>query len=191
MNKDFAARSDTPKGVEALKLHPCHRLDRETTGLIIYAKSPEVQEKIMNQFRDGIIKKKYIAFVRGRMRKYRGFIEGKIIDNEGSRFGEKPKLAKTYYKVLRDFPEYSIVELIPFTGRTNQLRIQLAGLGNPILGERQYAFGKDFAVKFRRLALHACFLQFVHPVSHDEVNLKVRLPRDMEEFTFRAKDRNK
>ena len=74
------------------------------------------------------------------------------------------------------------VVLEPLTGRTNQLRIQLAKIGNPILGDDVYAFRRDFPVKFRRLALHAAFLGFMHPVSRQHIRLKAALPRDMEDF---------
>ena len=86
------------------------------------------------------------------------------------------------YRILKDFDNFSVVELEPLRGRTNQLRIQFAKLGHPILGERVYAFRKDFKVKFRRLALHAYFLSFIHPISNQRLNLKIDLPQDMKEF---------
>jgi 23S rRNA pseudouridine1911/1915/1917 synthase len=164
------------------KVYPCHRLDRETTGLIIYAKSREIQEKIMQEFRRSLVKKKYLAFVRGKLKEKKGILEGYILDEEGKRFREKPKKAKTAYRLLQEFRGYSVVELEPFTGRTNQLRIQLAKIGNPILGERKYAFGRDFKVRFRRLALHAYFLSFIHPVSKERVSLRIDLAVDMKLF---------
>ncbi|MDP2922840.1 MAG: RluA family pseudouridine synthase [Candidatus Omnitrophota bacterium] len=163
-------------------VYPCHRLDRETTGLIIYAKSRDIQERIMNEFRQGKIKKKYIAFVRGRLKQKDGVLEGYVIDSEGKKFGEKPKKAKTFYRVVRQERDYSVAELEPLTGRTNQLRIQLAKIGNPILGERKYAFGKDFKVRFKRLALHASFISFIHPVSNQRLYFKLDFPPDMKAF---------
>lgn len=168
------------------KVFPCHRLDRETTGIVLYAKNASVQECIMNQFRDGLIQKRYTAFVRGSMPHGKGVMAGDIIDKEGKRHGEKPKFAKTFYVVLKSYQGFSVVELRPVTGRTNQLRIQLAQLKCPILGERIYAFGKDFTVNFPRVALHAHLLKFVHPISHDEVSLQVRLPQDMQDFIAHA-----
>ncbi|MDD4954925.1 MAG: RluA family pseudouridine synthase [Candidatus Omnitrophica bacterium] len=163
-------------------VYPCHRLDRETTGLIIYAKSRNIQERIMNEFRQGIVKKKYIAFVRGRLKQRRGMLSGYVIDKEGKRFGEKPKKAKSGFYVLSERNNYSVVELEPLTGRTNQLRIQLADAGCPILGERKYAFGRDFRVNFRRLALHACFISFIHPTTGKKLNFRLDLPSDMKTF---------
>ncbi|MCK4912156.1 MAG: RluA family pseudouridine synthase [Candidatus Omnitrophica bacterium] len=164
------------------KVFPCHRLDRETTGLVVYARSPEIQRKITDQFRSREIKKKYIAFVKGNLKKRKGVWEGKIIDREGKIFAEKSKYAKTFYRVLKDFPNWSILELSPVTGRTNQLRIQLAKIDHPILGEDKYAFRRDFKVKFKRLGLHAFYLNFIHPISKQKINLELNLPKDMQEF---------
>ncbi len=171
------------------KVFPCHRLDRETTGLIIYAKTKGLQVDIANQFRRGEVKKKYIALVRDQLNRRKGLLDSQIIDKEGKRFGEKPKRAKTTYRVLEEFPNFSVLELIPLTGRTNQLRIQLAGIGHPILGERKYAFGKDFEVKFRRLALHAFYLNFTHPVSRERVSLRIKLAPDIREFLGKRRRR--
>ncbi len=164
------------------KVFPCHRLDKETTGLVIYAKDKQTQKKITQQFRDRVIKKRYIAFVRGNINKKKGVIDCEIIDSEGKKFGEKAKDAKTKYKVIEEYKGYSIVDLEPLTGRTNQLRIHLAKIGHPILGESKYAFRRDFDVKFKRLALHAYSLSFLHPVSGETVNLKIDLPDDMDNF---------
>ena len=147
------------------RVYPCHRLDRETTGLIIYAKDHSIEKSIIQEFRMKQVAKRYIAFIKGRLINKKGVLKGKVLDREGRRFGEKPKEAKTFYKVLEEFSGWSIIELKPFTGRTNQLRIQLVEINHPILGESKYALRRDFKVRFRRLALHASFLSFVHPVS--------------------------
>jgi 23S rRNA pseudouridine1911/1915/1917 synthase len=165
-----------------MKVFPCHRLDRETTGLLIFAKDALSQSKLMRQFQEGRVKKKYAALVRGVLRKKKGIIEGEIIDKEGKRFNEKKRYAKVFYRVIAQAREWSYVELEPVTGRTNQLRIQLASIEHPILGERKYAFRRDFKVDFKRLALHAFYLSFTHPLSGYTVVLKVGLPVDMREF---------
>lgn len=164
------------------KVYPCHRLDRDTTGLMIYGLTKDIQREIMFQFKKRQVEKKYIAFVKGKMYPYKGVLEGTIIDKEGERFGELPKFAKTVYRVLKRHSLFSVIELIPVTGRRNQLRIQLAGINHPILGERKYAFGRDFKIKFRRLALHAYYLKFRHPFSKDTVELEIDLPADMKNF---------
>ena len=132
--------------------------------------------------------RRYIAYVQGVLRPKKGVFEGKIIDKAGKRFGEKPKPAKSFYKTLRVCGDFSVVELIPVTGRTNQLRIQLSNAGHPILGEDQYAFRRDHAVKFKRLALHAFYLEFSHPVGGGRIKLKIGLPRDMSDFIGQYRD---
>ena len=168
---------------------PCHRLDRETSGLIIYAKSRSTQNEMAQQFKRGEVKKKYLALVKDRLNKRKGLLDDYVIDKEGKRFGEKAKRAKTIYRVLEEFPNFSVLDLEPLTGRTNQLRIQLAKIGCPILGERKYAFGKDFEVKFKRLALHASYLQFLHPISGQKVNLDIDLAPDISEFLQKRRQR--
>lgn len=164
------------------KIFPCHRLDRETTGLIIYAKTPRIHEAIVQQFRQGKIEKKYIAFVKGKLNKRKGLLQDYIIDREGKIYGEKPKKAKTIYKVLGQKNSFSQVELKPLTGRTNQLRIQLAKIGHPILGEAKYAFRRDFKIKAKRLLLHAFYVKFTHPINREKVILSIDLAQDMKDF---------
>ena len=168
------------------KVFPCHRLDRETTGLIIYAKAQKYQKDLADQFRQNKVKKKYLAFISGTLSKQKGEWQSKIIDKDGARFGEKAKQAKTFYRVLKEYSGWSLIELMPVTGRTNQLRIHLAQAGHPILGERKYAFGRDFKVRFKRLALHACFISFLHPVTGKRQEFELDLPPDMKTFLDRA-----
>jgi len=166
---------------------PCHRLDRETTGLVVFAKNKKIRSALFAQFKNREIKKRYYALVRGRMKKSKGVLSGKILDLQGQQFGEKAKYAKTVYKTRSTGSRFSLLDLEPLTGRTNQLRIQLAEAGNPILGERSYALGRDFPVKFRRLALHAYYINFRHPLSGDRVEIKVDLAEDMAEFLKQSK----
>lgn len=172
------------------KVFPCHRLDRQTTGLLIYAKSASVEKMMFDRFRYREVEKKYLAFVKGNFRNKRGSWQGRIIDRQGRIFSEKSKYAKTFYRVLRNFNGWSVLELSPVTGRTNQLRIQLAGIGHPILGEDKYAFRRDFPplagkFRFKRLALHAFYLSFSHPVSRNKITLEIGPAEDMQKFLNR------
>ena len=150
--------------------------------MIVYAKDRKVKKKIVDQFKRGQVQKRYFALVKGKLKRNKGIFSGEIIDKYGKRFGEKAKPAKTFYRVIKNLGRFSLVDLKPITGRTNQLRIQLAQAGHPILGERIYAFGRDFQVKFGRLALHAAFLSFIHPVSKERVSVEIGLPEDMKTF---------
>jgi len=153
--------------------YPCHRLDRDTSGLIIYAKTKPIRDNIMKQFKEGKIKKTYIAFVQGRISKKEGTIGYAI---EG-------KNAVTQYKVIyNDARGFSVVEIRPITGRTNQIRIHFRMIGHPLLGERKFAFGKDYPLKFRRTALHATEIKFSHPVTREPLVFKTRLYKDMQDF---------
>lgn len=153
-------------------LHPCHRLDRETSGLIIYAKGKSIQKKMMDEFKSRSVKKKYIAFVRGAPAKSQGEINKPV----------ERKPAVTRYKVIEKRRDFAIVEVVPVTGRTNQIRIHFKQIGNPILGERKYAFRKDFQVKARRLCLHARDLEFKHPAAGKVMRLHSPLPEDLKKF---------
>lgn len=155
-----------------LGLHPCHRLDRETSGLIIYAKGKSVQKKMMQLFQQRKVKKTYVAFVAGDLPKQESRITNPI---EGAQ-------AITYYRVLRKFGDFSVVQAMPLTGRTNQLRIHFKQIGHPILGERKYAFRRDFKVKAKRLCLHAQKIEFIHPQTGKLLKLSADLPDGLKEF---------
>jgi len=154
------------------RFHPCHRLDRETSGLMIYAKGKSIQKKIMDLFRQRAIKKTYIAFVNGVVRKRNGQIKHRI---EG-------KSAQTTYRVTGEGDGFSQMEVHPVTGRTNQIRIHLKQLGHPVIGERRFAFRKDFKIKSKHLCLHALTLEFVHPMTNRRLSLTAVLPAHMEKL---------
>jgi len=158
-----------------LGLHPCHRLDRETSGLIIYAKGKSVQKKMMDEFKQRKVKKTYLAFVQGALHENQGRIQNPI---EGQN-------AITKYKVIRRQKYFTVVEVMPLTGRTNQIRIHFKQIHHPIVGERKFAFRRDFRLKAKRLCLHAKALGFIHPVTGKYINLSIGLPRNLKEFLER------
>ncbi|MDD2752401.1 MAG: RluA family pseudouridine synthase [Candidatus Omnitrophica bacterium] len=155
-----------------LNLHPCHRLDRETSGLIIYAKGKSVQKQMMELFFQRQVKKNYLAFVQGKLPQRNGVIKSTI---EG-------KPAQTHYAVLEERKDFSIVKVIPVTGRKNQIRIHFKSIGHPIVGESKFAFRKDFALKAKRVCLHANYLEFLHPVTKKMLQVEAKLAADMEQF---------
>jgi len=154
------------------RLHPCHRLDRETSGLVIYAKGKSTQKKMMDEFKSKGIGKKYVAFVQGTVVKDQGEI------NKPIEF--RPAITK--YRVSQRKKGFSVVEVMPLTGRTNQIRIHFKALGHPIVGETKYAFRKDFLLRAKRLCLHARDLEFLHPVTKKVMRLSVDLPKDLNIF---------
>ena len=155
-----------------LGLYPCHRLDRDTSGLIVYAKTKPTQEKMMEEFRQRSVKKTYIAFIRGIPSSEQGIIKDKI---DGL-------FAQTCYKVIEKRSDFAIVEAMPLTGRTNQIRIHFKSLGHPILGEAKYAFRRDFKIKAKRLCLHAAKLEFKHPENGKILKIEIDLPQELQEF---------
>lgn len=185
---DIANRQCAP--AQGWKLHPCHRLDRETSGVIIFAKGKGQQQAMMELFHKKAVSKKYIAFVQGRLHQRQGELRSSIRDLDQVKFRRNAaaKPSVTRYKVVEERKSFSVVEVIPVTGRTNQIRIQFAEIGNPLVGERKYARGKDYKLRFRRVALHAHTLGWEHPVSHKKINVVSQLPKDMEEFLERNRN---
>ena len=166
------------------KLHPCHRLDRDTSGVIIFAKGKHNQQLMMQRFHSSAVEKKYIALVRGHLDRPQGEIRIPIKDFHQKKFQRQvpAKPALTHYRVLQTKKKFSVVEVVPMTGRTNQIRIHFSEIGHPLLGERIYAFGRDFEVKFRRVALHASEIKWRHPVTQQWVEVVSELPEDMKAF---------
>jgi len=142
-----------------------HRLDKDTSGLLVIAKNNSAHLNLSQQFTQHSFKRKYICLVKGKMEFNENIIELPIGRHPFKRknmsvgFGKKTKYARTYYRTLKRRADFSLLELEPFTGRTHQLRVHLAFLGHPILGDTKY--GKNN--KFIRLALHAKSIGFTHP----------------------------
>jgi len=174
-------------GAVEYRLHPCHRLDRDTSGAILFAKGKKNQQLMMREFFQRNVKKKYIAFVQGRLKNMQGTIRSAIVDYDGQKFSRKPqpKTAITHYRVLQFRKNYCVVEVLPITGRTNQIRIHFSEMGHPLLGDRKYAEGKNFLVKFKRAALHASELEWMHPVYHRWIKVQSPLSEDMSELINR------
>ena len=158
--------------------HPCHRLDRETSGLIVYAKGKSIQQMMMDEFRNRAVKKTYIAFVNGRVESDFDIIKKSIRNRNKNRYDE----AVTKYKTIERRDDFTIIEAEPVTGRTNQIRIHFKEIGHPLVGESVFAFRKDFELKFKRTALHASYIRFTHPVTKMSLDFSAPMPGDMEAF---------
>jgi 23S rRNA pseudouridine1911/1915/1917 synthase len=154
------------------RLHPCHRLDRETSGLMIYAKGKSIQKKMMQLFAHKKVRKTYLAFIQGNPRVMQGEIKYPV---EG-------KLALTSYRVIGKRKDFSIVEAMPITGRTNQIRIHFKNIGHPLVGETRFAFRRDFSLKAKRLCLHAKSLEFIHPVTHKNIMIDSEIAKELKDF---------
>lgn len=163
-----------------------HRLDRETSGVMVVAKTPQTHARLKHQFAEREVRKVYRTFVYGTTPE-RGIVERPI----GSSRGAGPRSAKSAYGKLREaITAYrtiesarqpvavSYVEVFPKTGRTHQVRVHFASLGHPVVGDTLYAAARPAALGFKRLALHALSLSFTHPETGEEVTFEAPLPQD-------------
>ena len=161
-------------------LHPAHRLDRDTSGVILFAKGKNNQHKLMGLFKERRVKKDYIAFVHGRIHPAQGDIRIPVKDRY------KPSApavsALTRYRVVDHHKDFTVVDVQPVTGRTNQIRIHFSKVGHPLVGEDVYALRKDFVLRFRRTALHAARLEWPSLSTGKAQVVTSSLPRDMAEF---------
>ncbi len=165
-------------------LRPAHRLDRDTSGAILFAKGKDKQQKLMALFKEKRVRKNYVAFVHGRLAPARGKIDFPIKDKHRREFRPHApaQTALTHYRVMDYHKNFTVVDVMPVTGRTNQIRIHFADLGHPLVGEDQYAFRKDFALRFRRTALHAARLEWPSLSTGKPIVVGSPLPKDMTEF---------
>ncbi len=166
-----------------------HRLDKDTSGVIIAAKNPEALEYLALQFRQRTAKKIYLAVVKGTPRSRRGIVEGNIRRDPAHRkrfvlSASYGKSSRSYYRVVRELGEYALVELRPVTGRTHQLRVHMQHIGNPVLGDPVYG-RNDPNHSDLPLMLHAYRLSITTPdgVGH---TFKAPLPERFRNFLART-----
>lgn len=162
-----------------------HRLDKETSGVLVVALSPEAYIALQRMFKNRKIVKTYLGLVRGRMGRKEGRIAEPIgrAGRGGGSFavrGRKPREALTLYKVVREFRDYSLLEIRPVTGRTHQIRVHFAAAGHPLAGDARYG-RRSRGEAFHRLFLHARSLEFDHPLTGRRVLVSAPLPSDLEE----------
>lgn len=142
-----------------------HRLDRETSGLLVFAKSPAAKQCLQEQFAARSVERVYVALVEGRVAAAAGTLSGRLVEDRALRVrptGDRRagREAVTRYRVLERRRDTTLLELALVTGRRGQIRVQLAALGHPIVGDRACGSRRD---PLGRLALHATRLGFVHP----------------------------
>ncbi len=155
--------------------YPCHRIDRETSGVVVFAKGKRHQAMVMEEFKRRKVKKTYTAFVHGKLKKNFDTVSISIYNRNKDRVQD----AVTKYKVTERHKDFTVVDVLPLTGRTNQIRIHFAEIGHPLVGESVFAFRKDFDLKFKRVALHARTIEFKHPATGKTVAFESQLPEDM------------
>lgn len=164
--------------------HFVSRLDKGTSGLLIAAKSGYVHELLRRALHSDALVREYLALAVGEVAPKRGIIDRPIAREESSlvkrccREDGLPSL--TEYEVLSVHGDLSLVHLIPHTGRTHQLRVHMAALGYPLLGD--WLYGTEERDRIARPALHSAFLHFTHPLTGEELSFEAPLPPDMAKF---------
>jgi 23S rRNA pseudouridine1911/1915/1917 synthase len=151
-----------------------HRLDRDTSGLMMFARSELIQAALQGNWK--AVTKKYFAVVEGQPSNSRGTLMDNLIESRSlmvRRVDQGGEVAITHYRVLARQAHRALLELTLATGRKHQIRVQLAGLGHPVVGDWRYGAKTDPA---QRLALHSCALRFHHPVSGEAIELRCALP---------------
>ena len=170
------------------KIRPVNRLDKDTSGIVIFAKHEYIQEHLIKQMKTSIFKKEYQAILTGHLTNKNGKITAPIARKDGSIIEreinfETGENAITYYMVLNEFyinnTPLSLVNFLLETGRTHQIRLHSKYLGNPIIGDTLYGKESDL---INRQALHAYKISFIHPISKENIILEIDLPDDMKKI---------
>ena len=167
-----------------------HRLDKETSGLLIIAKNNQAFDYLKEQFQKRKIEKHYLALVAGKLKKEKGVIEKPISRSKKTPTkqmviekiftAKKIKEAKTEYSVIKKYNGYTLVKAIPKTGRMHQIRIHFASIGHPIVGDKKYSFKRQKnLLKLNRHFLHAAYLKFILPCGR-MIELESKLPKELE-----------
>lgn len=160
------------------RAHVVHRLDRDTSGLLIYAKDMQTEQILEHEWHDIVYDRRYVAVLSGEMEEDEGTVTGYLKDNKSFITYSSPtdnggKFAVTHFRTLARTTEHSLVEFKLETGRKNQIRVHAADLGHPVCGDIKYGNGDD---PVHRLCLHAYLLCFYHPVTHERMEFETPIP---------------
>lgn len=166
--RDYLKRKD-PRN----KIFIIHRLDRDTSGIMMFAKTQEAKDAMQHNWNNMVLNRKYLCLVEGRVQEQEGVIRSYLVENSRMEVysTDDPdaggQLAVTRYRVLADRGGYTLLEVELDTGRKNQIRVHMKDMGHPIAGDRKYGARTS---PLHRLALHAATLRFVHPITRKEMN---------------------
>lgn len=168
-----------------------HRLDKDTSGLILVAKTNAAHLSLAQQIKDKTCRRVYVCIVRGNLREDQGRIDEPIGRNPAQRkkmcvTQKNSRSAVTHYRVLERFGEYTFVECRLETGRTHQIRVHMQYIGHPVMGDEVYGGGKN-PFGLHTQALHAAGIGFVHPVTGEELFFSCPLPNYMEQILERLR----
>jgi len=170
-----------------------HRLDKETSGVMIVAKNDYAHTRLSDQFKNRTVKKSYLALVYGRPDDDKGEINYEIGRDKNNRIkisnnSRSPRNAHTKWQLKKAFEKFSLIEAFPLTGRTHQIRVHLDLIGHPVVGDKLYGkgFTGNLSVELKTMStrhlLHAQSLEFVHPKTNNIIKIESQLPLDFENF---------
>jgi 23S rRNA pseudouridine1911/1915/1917 synthase len=167
-----------------------HRLDRDTSGLMVVAREPESHRQLSDMIRRRELSRSYLALVQGRPRSRSGTIDAPLgrdhrAPERRAVGGRGARAARTHFEVLETFPQDTLVEARLETGRTHQIRAHFAAIGNPVCGDPRY--GETGRHGLRRQFLHSARLGFRHPITGEELELRSDLPEDLNAALERAR----
>lgn len=162
----------------ANKLYVVHRLDRDTSGLMMFAKNEEAQETLRHNWNNMVLDRLYVALLEGNVKEDEGFVKSRLVENSqfvvySTNDPEEGKLALTRFKVLKRGNGLSLVEFSLDTGRKNQIRVHASEMGHPISGDRKYGAKES---RLHRLCLHARTLRFAHPITRKDMRFELPVP---------------
>ena len=162
------------------KIRPVNRLDKNTSGIVIFAKNEYIQECLVKQMKLGLFKKEYIALLKGNIKENKGTINApiarkkeSIIEREISKDGAS---SVTHYELIKNYDNFCLVKFILETGRTHQIRVHSQYIGHPILGDTLYGNSSNL---INRQALHAYKINFVHPITNKKIEIISKPPKDI------------
>ncbi|MDD7318716.1 MAG: RluA family pseudouridine synthase [Prevotella sp.] len=167
------------KSRQRCQAHVVHRLDRDTSGLMIYAKDMQTEQTLEHRWHETVYDRRYVALLSGRMEQKEGTIANWLKDNSAYITYSSPtdnggKYAVTHFHTLETQGERSLVQFSLETGRKNQIRVHAADMGHPVCGDVKYGNGDD---PVGRLCLHAYVLCFRHPVTHERMEFSTPIPQ--------------
>lgn len=167
------------------KIFVVHRLDRDTSGVMVFAKNTEAKRTLQDNWKERVKKREYIAVVEGKIKQPEGKIESFLKENKAYKVYSSPrdnggKKAITNYRLIQKNEQFSLVSVSLETGRKNQIRVHMADIGHPVVGDKKYgAVGNPL----KRLGLHAAALAFLHPVTDKLLEFHSTVPKEFKRKT--------
>ncbi|MGI6377875.1 MAG: RluA family pseudouridine synthase [Bacilli bacterium] len=172
-------RKENPKN----QIFILHRLDRDTSGIMLFAKNLQVRDLLQKKWNELVSKRIYFAVVNGTLVSKEGTLKNYLAETSTHVVfvskGKQGREAITHYRVLKEKGPYSLLELSLASGRKNQIRVQLQHLGHPVVGDEKYGAGQS---PFKRLGLHASVLELTHPLNRKKLRFEVPLPLEFKKL---------